>query len=199
MRASGRAARIAVAVLGLVPFAALAVSAARDRLGADPVEALLPETGQWALRFLLATLAITPARRLFGWSGLAPHRRTLGLLAFFYAGLHFSIYLGFDLGLDFGALAEDVLERPFITVGMTVFLILLVLALTSNRFAIRKLGRKWQTLHRLVYVAAIGGVIHFWQLVKADETVPTRWAAAVAVVLGVRVWWSYRKRVPLRS
>jgi sulfoxide reductase heme-binding subunit YedZ len=94
---------------------------------------------------------------------------------------------------------KDVLERPFITVGMTVFLILFVLALTSNRFALRKLGRKWQTLHRLVYVAAVGGVVHFWQLVKADTTEPVRWAAGVAVLLGMRAWWTYRKRVPLRS
>jgi sulfoxide reductase heme-binding subunit YedZ len=119
----------------------------------------------------------------------------LGLFAFFYAVLHLLTWIVFVHYFEVSFMVEDVFKRPFITVGMTVFVILFALAITSNRFAIRKLGRRWQSLHRLAYVAAIGGVIHFWWLVKADITEPRRWAMALAVLLGVRVWWAYRKRI----
>jgi sulfoxide reductase heme-binding subunit YedZ len=123
----------------------------------------------------------------------------LGLFAFFYATLHMLTWVVFVHFFDVDFMIEDVTMRPFITVGMTVFLILSVLALTSNRFAVRRLGRRWQTLHRLVYVAAIGGVVHFWWLVKADTTEPIRWAAAVGLLLGLRAWWAARPRLSSRS
>jgi sulfoxide reductase heme-binding subunit YedZ len=117
------------------------------------------------------------------------------LFAFFYVTLHLLTWIVFVHYFEVKFMIEDVVKRPFITVGMAAFLILLSLAITSNRFAIRKLGRRWQTLHRLVYVAAILGVIHFWWLVKADITLPRRWAVAVALLLGFRLWWSLRSRL----
>jgi sulfoxide reductase heme-binding subunit YedZ len=123
----------------------------------------------------------------------------LGLFAFFYGTLHMLTWAWLFNRFDTTLMVEDVTKRPFITVGMATFLILLSLAVTSNRAAIRKLGRKWQTLHRLVYLAAIGGVVHFWWLVKADISEPQRWAVAVAGLLGFRVWWAWRARPSLRS
>jgi len=183
----------------LIPAAALVYGFYQNDLTANPGDYITDQTGTWTLGMLLISLSVTPVRRLTGWNEIIKLRRMLGLFAFFYATLHMLTWVVFIHYFDTHFMIEDVLERPFITVGMTVFLILFVLALTSNRFAIRALGRKWQTLHRLVYVAAVGGVIHFWQLVKADTTEPIRWAAGVAVLLGFRVWWSYRKRVPVRT
>jgi sulfoxide reductase heme-binding subunit YedZ len=120
----------------------------------------------------------------------------LGLFSFFYGTLHMLTWVIFVNYFDVKAMIADVGKRPYITVGMATFLILLALAVTSNRFAIRKLGRRWQKLHRLVYVAAIGGVIHFWWLVKADITLPRRWAVAVAILLGFRAWWAWRHTRP---
>jgi sulfoxide reductase heme-binding subunit YedZ len=173
----------------MIPLAWLATGAATDRLGADPVETILHESGQWALRMLLVGLAVTPARRLLGLAWLAPHRRTFGLLAYAYASLHFATYLVLDLGLDLGELAGDVLERPYITVGFTTWALLTPLALTSTRRAMRRLGRHWQSLHRLVYAAAIGAVVHFLWSVKADPTEPLVYGAITAVLLLVRLYW----------
>jgi sulfoxide reductase heme-binding subunit YedZ len=183
----------------LIPAAALAYGFYIGDLTANPGDYITDQTGTWTLGMLVISLCVTPIRRLTGWNEIIKLRRMLGLFAFFYATLHMLTWVVFIHYFDTEFMIKDVLERPFITVGMTVFLILFVLALTSNRFALRKLGRKWQTLHRLVYVAAVGGVVHFWQLVKADTTEPVRWAAGVAVLLGMRAWWTYRKRVPLRS
>src|SRR5262245_14109078 len=123
----------------------------------------------------------------------------LGLFAFFYAVLHVLTWIVFVHYFEVSFMVEDVFKRPFITVGMAVFAILFLLAITSNRWSIRKLGRKWATLHRLVYLAAIGGVIHFWWLVKADITLPRRWAVAFGVLLSARVWWWYQKRAATSS
>src|SRR6185503_20305677 len=131
---------------------------------------------------------------LTGWNELIKLRRMLGLFAFFYAVLHMLTWVVFVHYFEVSFMVEDVFKRPFITVGMTVFVILSMLAITSNRWSMRKLGKKWGTLHRLVYVAAIGGVIHFWWLVKADITLPRRWAVALTMLLGLRVWWWYQKR-----
>jgi methionine sulfoxide reductase heme-binding subunit len=139
---------------------------------------------------------VTPLRRLTGWNQAIKFRRMLGLFAFFYVTLHLSTWIVFVHDFEVGFMIEDVYKRPFITVGMAAFLILLALAITSNRFAIRKLAKRWQTLHRLVYVAAILGVIHFWWLVKADITLPRRWAVAVGLLLGFRLWWTYRSKRP---
>jgi len=170
-----------------------------NALTANPGDYITDQTGTWALTMLVITLTVTPIRRLTKWNELVKLRRMLGLFAFFYAMLHMLTWLVFihyvDL-IDFDAKAfiQDVGERPFITIGMATFLILLALAATSNRFSLRKLGRRWQKLHRLVYLAAIGGVVHDWLAQKADITVPLRWAVAVALLLGFRVWWSWRAK-----
>ena len=140
-------------------------------------------------------LTVTPIRRLSGWNEIIKLRRMLGLFAFFYATLHMLTWVVFVHYFEVSFMIEDVVKRPFITVGMTTFLILLVLAVTSNRFSLRKLGRRWGKLHRLVYVAAAGGTLHFWQLVKADTTEPWRWAMGFAVLFGIRLWWVYRPRL----
>ena len=183
-----------VIAAGLVPFAALVTGAARDSLGANPIEAIQHDTGSWALRLLFASLAVTPLRRLAGWAFLAPYRRSLGLLAFGYASLHLLTYAVLDLGLDWREITEDVWERPYVTAGLTAFLCLLPLALTSTRSWQRRLGRRWTRLHRLVYVAAAAAVTHFLWGAKADVREPLLWAAALALLLGARVWNRLRPR-----
>jgi methionine sulfoxide reductase heme-binding subunit len=183
----------------LVPAAALVYRFFTNDLTANPGDYITDQTGSWALALLVISLAVTPLRRITGWNDLIRLRRMLGLFAFFYATLHMLTWVVFIHYFDTTFMIEDVVERPFITIGMATFLILLALAVTSNRFAIRRLGRKWQTLHRLVYVAAAGAIIHFWWLVKADISEPRLWALAVAALLGFRVWWSWRTRPSWRS
>jgi sulfoxide reductase heme-binding subunit YedZ len=187
-----RIAHLALIALGLAPLAALALGALRGTLGANPVETITHQTGGWALRLLLATLAVTPLRRLAGWSFAAPWRRSLGLLAFGYASLHFATFLALDLGFDLSALGEEVAERPYVTLGFTALLLLAPLALTSTRGWQRRLGRRWRALHRLVYPAAGLAVLHFLWLVKADLAEPLAYAAALAVLLALR-WPSPRR------
>ena len=187
----------------LGPAAALVYRFYTNDLTANPTEYITDQTGTWALAFLMISLAVTPLRRLTGWNPLIRFRRMLGLFAFFYALLHLLTWVVFYHFFEVATMLEDVAERPFITVGMAAFLMLLALALTSNAFSLRRLGRRWQTLHRLAYVAAAAAVVHFWWLVKADTTEPYRWAAALVALLGVRVWWAARKRrvrtVPARA
>jgi sulfoxide reductase heme-binding subunit YedZ len=186
--------RAVVLVLGFAPLAALAARALFGDLGANPVETLTHETGEWALRFLVLCLMVTPARRLTGWRMLTLERRTLGLLSFMYAALHFSIWLAFDLGFAWSHVGEDILERPYITVGFATFLVLAALAATSTRAATRRLGRRWKPLHRLVYAAGVGAVVHFYWLVKADVREPLVYATLIAGLLGVRLWWWLARR-----
>jgi len=183
----------ALVIACAAPLAWLIVRAAGGEL-AEPVEDITHLTGEWALRLLLASLAVTPLRRVFGWRGLAPFRRTLGLLAFGYALLHFATYLALDLGFDFAALAEDVGERLYITAGFAAFLLLLPLAITSTRGWQRRLGRRWLKLHRVVYAAGALAVLHFIWLVKADLRDPLLYAALLAVLLGVRAHHAWRSR-----
>ena len=178
----------------LVPAAALAYNFYTQDLTANPGDYITRQTGTWALTLLVITLTITPLRRLTKWNELIRLRRMLGLFSFFYALLHLLTWVVFVHFFEWSFMVEDVVKRPFITIGMATFSILFVLALTSNRFALRKLGRRWQKLHQLVYVAAIGAVIHFWWLVKADITEPRRWAVAVGILLGFRVWWAWRSK-----
>ena len=178
----------------LIPAAALVYRFYTNDLTANPGDYITDQTGTWALTMLVIALTITPLRRLTKWNELIKLRRMFGLFAFFYATLHMLTWVVFVHFFDVSFMIEDVVKRPFITIGMATFLILFALALTSNRFSIRKLGKRWQTLHRLVYAAAIGAVIHFWWLVKADITLPRRWAVAVAILLGFRVWWSWRTK-----
>ncbi|MDG4553093.1 MAG: protein-methionine-sulfoxide reductase heme-binding subunit MsrQ [Candidatus Competibacter sp.] len=173
----------------LLPLAWLCWLVWQDRLGANPVETLSHRTGDWSLRFLLLTLAVTPLRRLTGWNGLQKFRRMLGLFAFFYVCLHFGVYLVFDQFFDLSAIFEDIAKRPYITVGFAGFLLLIPLAATSTNGMIKRLGRNWQRLHRLVYLIGVLGVAHYWWLVKADLSEPLLYGGVLAALLGYRLWW----------
>jgi methionine sulfoxide reductase heme-binding subunit len=181
-------------VAALVPALRLAVKAYRFDLTANPVDYITDYTGDWAITCLIASLGVTPLRRLTGWNEVIKLRRMIGLFAFFYATLHLLTWVVIDKNFDYAWMWEDVLERRFITLGMATWVILFLLAITSNTYSIRRLGRRWQKLHYLAYAAGVGAVIHFWWLVKADITLPRRWAVALAVFFGVRVWWAMRKR-----
>jgi len=159
-------------------------------LGANPIEELLHELGRWGLKFLLITLSITPLRRWTGWNWLLRFRRMLGLFAFFYILLHFTTYAVLDQGLELALIIEDVIERPYITLGMAGLLMLLPLALTSTKGMMRRLGRRWQKLHRLVYLIAIAGVWHFYWQVKLDTLDAIVYALILALLLGTRVYYS---------
>ena len=163
-------------------------------LGANPVEEILDRFGNWGLRFIMITLAVTPLRQLTGWSGLARFRRMLGLFTFFYVLLHFLTWLVLDQGLLLSAVAEDILERPFITIGFLALLLLFALAVTSTNGMRRRLGRRWQSLHNAVYLIGILGVWHYWWQVKKDISEPLIYAVILAVLLGSRIWW--RRRAP---
>lgn len=180
-----------VFLLALTPFALLVWDGFHDALSANPVEEVTHRTGGWALRFLLITLAVTPLRILSGWREVIRYRRMLGLFAFFYATLHVLTYVFLDLGLYWAQIAEDVVKRPYITVGFTAFVLLVPLAVTSTRGMMRRLGRNWQRLHRTVYVIGVLGVLHFLWLVKADLREPLIYAAILALLLGLRVWRRY--------
>ena len=153
-------------LLCLLPLSLLLWDAVQQQLGANPVEALLHRSGDWGLRLLLITLAISPLRKLTGWGWLLRYRRMLGLYAFFYALLHFTVYLWLDRGLSWMEIGVDILERPYITLGFLAFLILLALAVTSTRGMMRRLGKHWSTLHQWVYAAGLFGAIHYLWLVK---------------------------------
>jgi sulfoxide reductase heme-binding subunit YedZ len=174
-------------VIGFAPLAGLAVAALGDRLGANPIEAITHETGEWALRWLLVCLAVTPARRFLGWTWAAPLRRTFGLIAFSYATAHLSTWVVLDWFFDLEAMLEDVVERRYIAAGMAAYLTLVPLAATSTRGMIRRLGRRWLTLHKLVYVAAVLAIVHFVWLVKADLLEPLLYAGVLAALLALRI------------
>lgn len=175
--------------MGLGPLLWVAWQLGAGDLGANPIEAVLHLTGRWALVLLLVGLCVSPLRRLTGWSPIIKIRRTLGLFAFSYASLHLLVYLVVDQGLAWSFIVEDVLERPFITVGMASFLLLVPLAVTSTRGWIRRLGKRWRALHRLVYPAAGLAVLHFYWKVKADTFWPLVAAMALGVLLLARVPW----------
>ncbi|MCX7168285.1 MAG: sulfoxide reductase heme-binding subunit YedZ [Rhodocyclales bacterium] len=179
----------------LAPLAYYAWGVQADTLGANPIEVVTRGLGTWALNFLLITLTVTPLRKYSGWAWLGRLRRMLGLFVFFYAVLHLSTYLWLDQFFDWPAIARDILKRPFITVGMITFALLVPLAATSNAFAIRKLGgRRWQTLHRSVYLIGMLTVLHFSWMVKADISRPLLYAAMLGLLLGLRVWWRVQER-----
>ena len=192
----------AIFVACLLPLARLVAGAfglAGVSLGANPVETILETCGKWTLNLLLITLCVTPLRELTRVNALIRARRMLGLFAFTYAALHFTTYLVLDLRLDFDNLAGDIAKRPYITIGFTALLLLIPLAVTSTNRMMRKLGRRWQKLHRLVYVVAILGVWHYYWQVKADVREPLIYAAILAVLLGYRAWKSARRTRSSRS
>lgn len=192
-----RAAKAVVLVAGCLPFALLTLDAATDGLGPNPVETVLHRTGDWALRLLLATLAVTPLRRWTGWPWLLQFRRMLGLLAFAYAALHGTTYVVLDRGLLWEDVVADVLERPYVTVGFTALVLMVPLAATSTRAMMRRLGSHWQRLHRLVYVIGILAVLHFLWSSKLDRLEPLVYAGLLAGLLLARLsagagrWWEH--------
>lgn len=182
------AAKTAVWLVCLAPALQLAYKALTNQILGNPVEYLTHQTGSWALRLVLATLAITPLRKLLKQPQLTRFRRLLGLFAFFYVCLHFSIYLWLDKLFDFAEIWKDIAKRPYITVGFTGFVMLIPLAVTSTAGWIRRLGgRNWQRLHRLIYLTGIAGVIHYYWLVKSDVRMPLLYGAILLVLLGFRV------------
>ncbi len=183
-----------VCLLPLVVLLLRAFEVAGFGLGANPIEELLHELGRWGLKFLLLGLTITPLRRWTGWNWLLRFRRMLGLFAFFYIVLHFLTYAILDQGLDIAAIIEDVIKRPYITLGMTGLLLLIPLAITSTKGMMRRLGRRWQKLHRLVYVIAILAVWHFYWQVKLDTLDASLYALVLAVLLATRVYYARRSR-----
>lgn len=196
MRGPGAERRIqglAIAV-ALLPAASLALSFAIRGFGADPIEDLTHTTGEWAIRFLFVSLAITPLRRLTGWRFLAPLRRTFGLASFAYALAHLLVWSVLDHGLAPAALFEDLTERPYVMAGMAAFLILAALAATSTRRAMKRLGRRWVLLHRLVYAAAGLALLHHFWLIKADYRPALVHAGILALLLGARLVGRLRRR-----
>ena len=186
--------------VALAPFTALVVAAFTGGLGANPVETITHTTGEWTLRLLLATLAITPLRHLTGWVWLTRLRRMVGLFAFFYLMLHFATYAVLDASLDLAYVVEDVADRLYITAGFTAFLMLIPLAATSTNAMVRRLGPlRWRKLHRLVYTAAICGALHYLWLVKADLREPLVYAAILAVLLAARLPIVVQRLKPRRS
>ncbi len=179
--------KILVFILMLVPLMLLFYYGSIDELSADPVAYVLHYTGLWSLRILLLTLAMTPMRQIFNQVFFLKIRRMIGLFAFFYVSLHFLIYIGLDLGFRFGQLFEDIVKRPYITVGFAAWLLLIPLAVTSNRAMIRKLGKRWKKLHKSIYVIIILSCLHFIWLVKSDLLEPLIYAGIAFVLLFYRL------------
>jgi sulfoxide reductase heme-binding subunit YedZ len=200
MQVVRRVLKPAVFVACLAPAAWLLYRALWGDLGVNPLETLTNETGIWTLRLLVATIAITPIRWITKWNPIISFRRMIGLFAFFYGTIHFFIYFLFDRSLQFDGLWEDIALRPYITVGFTAFVLMIPLAITSTTGWIRRLGgRRWNVLHRLVYVSALGGVLHYWWKVKLDVTDPAIYATIVGVLLGWRVVKALAKRQTTRA
>ena len=192
--------KLPVFVLCLVPLGQLAWRALHSQLTANPIEYIQHQTGDWTLIFVVITLAVTPVRRLLRLPELIRFRRMLGLFAFFYGFLHFSTWIGLDKFFDWADMLHDVRKRPFITVGFTGFVLMIPLALTSTAGWIRRLGgKRWRALHRLIYVTAIAGVVHYYWLVKSDVRKPLFYGALVAALLSVRVgfWLVARRSKPV--
>jgi methionine sulfoxide reductase heme-binding subunit len=188
-----------VFLVALSPFLWLVYRALTDRLSANPIEDITLTTGIWALRWLLVSLAITPLRRVTGWQRVIQYRRMLGLFAFFYASLHLLTYVVLDQGLAFEFILPDIVKRPYITMGMIAFTLMVPLALTSTKGWIRRLGRKWQLLHRLVYFSAAAACLHFLWKVKVAIGEPVYYAAILGVLLAFRLLWRFRPTARSRS
>jgi sulfoxide reductase heme-binding subunit YedZ len=171
----------------LVPLAVMVLDALTGHLAAEPIKDLTHRTGTWGITFITATLAVTPLRRVTGWNRLQSVRRMLGLFAFTYVALHFLVYLVLDQFFDWHTIVTDIAKRPYITVGFAGFLTLIPLAVTSTRGWVRRLGKRWVSLHALLYVTALAGIVHFTWSQKKDITRPTRYAAVLVVLLGARL------------
>ena len=188
--------------LALLPAIYLAWAVWANALGANPIEAITRDLGDWALRFLLITLSVSSLRRVFNWAQLLKLRRMLGLYAFFYTSLHVLSYIGLDQFFDWTEIGLDILERPFITAGVLAFLFMIPLALTSTKAAMRRLGKRWQTLHYLIYPLTGLALLHFWWLAdsKARSTEPFVYTVLFAVLLAERSWvWIIRSKSASKS
>ena len=195
-----RVAKVTVFVLCLVPFAWLVNEFLNGQLGVNPIQTLLRELGDWALRFLLIGLAITPLKILIGWSKPLHYRRMIGLFAFTYAVLHLASYIGLDQFFEWQLIGEEILKRPFITIGMIGVALLIPLAATSTSGMVKRLGaRRWKALHRAVYVVGILGVVHFYMMIKADFREPIIYGAILAALLGVRAVVNLRRGAKRRA
>jgi sulfoxide reductase heme-binding subunit YedZ len=186
----------AVFVACLLPFTLVVgdLFEITGQLGANPIEEIMDRFGNWSLRFILLTLAVTPVRRISGWNWLARFRRMFGLFTFFYVLMHFLTWLILDQGILLPAIIEDIAKRPFITVGFIALVLLTALAATSTAAIRRRMGRHWQTLHNAAYVVGILGVWHYWWQVKKDITEPLLYAVLLAALLAPRLWWRFRRR-----
>ena len=194
-----KAAKVLVFLACLAPFAWLVTRALTGRLGIYPVEDLELTTGIWALRFLVVTLLVTPVRRITGWNRVIQFRRMLGLFTFFYASVHFAIYIGIDQFFAFRFIVKDVVKRPFITMGFTAFVLMIPLAITSTKGWIRRLGRRWVVLHRLIYVSAVCAAIHYLWKVKVMIGSPVYYAIVIGVLLAFRLVWQLRSAKALKT
>jgi len=194
-----RFAKRAVFVVALSPFLWLAFRGFTGRLSANPIEDITLTTGIWALRWLLVSLAITPLRRVTGWQRVIQYRRMFGLFAFFYASLHLLTYVVLDQGLAFEFILPDIVKRPYITAGAVAFTLMVPLAVTSTKGWIRRLGRKWQLLHRLVYISGIAACLHFLWKVKVAIGEPVYYAAILGALLAFRLLWRLRPTARARS
>ena len=182
-----RSTKLLVFTLCLAPTLVLIWDSVTGGLSVNPIEDITHRTGDWALRFVLLTLAVTPFRWLSGWNEVIRYRRMLGLFTFWYASLHFSTYIVFDHFFDIRSIADDVIERKYVTAGFLGFVLMLPLAVTSTQGWIRRLGKRWSVLHRLIYVTAVAGVVHFLWLVKLETSEPLVYAAVLSGLLLVRV------------
>jgi methionine sulfoxide reductase heme-binding subunit len=197
MRMSMRVAKPLVFVACLVPFLTLIANGFGlfGELGANPIDKITDVTGTWTLRFVLITLAVTPIRRLTGWNAIIRMRRMLGLFAFFYGSMHFLTFAAIDQFFAWDFIVADVAKRPFITVGFLGFVLMIPLAITSTAGWIRRLGgKRWNLLHRLIYITAVCGVVHYLWLVKSDITRPLTYGAILALLLAIRVWYAWRPK-----
>lgn len=175
-------------VISLLPLALMVWDGFNDALGANPIETITHRTGDWSLRFLLLTLAVTPLRNMLAWAPLLRLRRMLGLFAFFYVCLHFLTYLVLDQFFDFDEIIKDIVKRPYITIGFAAFVMLIPLALTSTNKMMKRLGKRWKQLHQLVYVIGVCAVLHYLWLVKADMLQPLIYASILLLLLSTRAW-----------
>jgi len=194
-----KAAKLGVFLLCLTPFAWLVTRTLTGRLGINPVEDLELTTGIWALRFLVLTLAVTPILRVTGWNRIIQYRRMLGLFAFFYVCVHFLIYVAVDQFFAWSLIIKDVAKRPFITMGFTAFVLMIPLALTSTKGWIRRLGRKWQMLHRLIYISGVCAAIHYLWKVKVIIGSPVYYAAMIGILLTFRLLWVVLATKPVKT
>lgn len=193
--------KVLLFINSLVPLALLSWDWYHNKLGANPLEFVTLTTGMLTLIFLMLTLALTPLRKLSGWNFLGKFRRMIGLYAFFYGLLHLTAYVWFDRFFSLKSIAGDIIQRPFIAIGMAAFFLMIPLAVTSTNRMVKRLGgRRWSKLHKLVYLSAIGGVVHYYMLVKSDTRLPLTFAFMLALLLGYRIYAANQTpKVPERS